>query len=186
MIECKSGDEALNDPSVFEAAKFKEPYSAQYCALIGRAFSGEIELVKELQNHGVSAWTVDDLQQLLRIDANPFDIRPLFEPGFAADGLDDLLWERRRGRAKRVRLIAEAIVRTVRAAQTAYGGAPAEAPHINEETAMLLVNEDLIAQGSAATCDREDVRAAIEHLANPLVRLAVRDPADGSIVVIAN
>jgi hypothetical protein len=31
MIECKSGDEALNDPSVFEAAKFKEPYHAQYC-----------------------------------------------------------------------------------------------------------------------------------------------------------
>ena len=47
-----------------------------------------------------------------------------------------------------------------------YGGTPARAPHINEETAMLLVNQYLAAQGSAATCGRDDVRAAIEYLAN--------------------
>jgi Restriction endonuclease len=182
MIECKSGDEGVNDPGVFEAAKFKEAYGAQYCALVGRAFSGEIELVKELHNHGVSAWAVEDLQTLLRMNANPFEIRPLFEPGFAADGLDDLLWERRHGRRKRVRLIAEAIVRTVRATQTAYIGDPAEATRITEDVVKLLVNQDLQAQGSSAVCERADVHAAIEYLANPLVGRIVR-ATDGGIVV---
>jgi len=185
MIECKSGDAATNDPGVFEASKFRGDYGAQYCALIGRAFSGEIELVKELRNHAVSAWTVDDLQKLLQMGANSFEIRPLFAPGFAADALDDLLWERMHGRAKRVRLIADAIVRAGRATQVAYRGNPAEAPRITEDVAMVLVNQDLAAQGSSATCSRADVHAAIEYLSNPLARLVERDPADGSVVVTA-
>ena len=111
MIECKSAGEGVNDPDVFEAAKFKEPYGAKYCALVARAFSGEIELAKELQNHGVSAWTTDDLQTLLRINANTLELA-LFAAGFASDALDDLQWARHHGRAKRVRLIADAIVRT--------------------------------------------------------------------------
>ena len=39
MIECKSADEGVNDPSVFEAAKFRESYGAQFCALVARVFS---------------------------------------------------------------------------------------------------------------------------------------------------
>jgi DNA primase len=167
-IECKSADEGINDPSVFEAAKFKEPFNAQFCALVARAFTGEIEFTKELHNHGVSAWTIDDLATLLRIGANPLEIEPLFAPGFAADGLNDLVWERRHGRAKRVRLIADAIVRTGWTTQLAYHGDPAQAPHLTEDVAMVLVNQDLAAQGSSATCDRDDVRAAIDYLSNPL------------------
>ena len=49
---------------------------------------------------------------------------------------------------------------------------------------MVLVNQDLAAQGSSATCSRADVRAALEYLANPLVGCIVRDEADGSIVVV--
>jgi DNA primase len=182
MIECKSSDEGVNDPSVFEASKFKDAYGAQFCALVGRAFSGEIEVAKELQNHGVSAWTVDDLSTLLRLGSNPLEIRALFAPGFAADALDDLLWERRHGRAKRVQLIAGAIVRTGHTTQAAYRGDPSQAPRITEDVAMVLVDQDLAAQGSAATCSRADVQAAIDYLANPLVGLVVRD-ADGSIVI---
>lgn len=185
MIECKSGDEGINDPGVFEAAKFKDAYGAQFCALFGRAFSGEIEVVKELRNHGVSAWTVEDLQTVLRIQANALEIRALLAPGFASELLDDLLWERQHGRAKRVRLIADAIVRTGWTTQAGYRGDPREAPKITEDVAMVLVNADLAAEGSAATCSRDDVRSAIEYLANPLVALVERDAADGSIVVLS-
>jgi DNA primase len=185
MIECKSADEGVNDPSVFEAAKFRESYGAQFCALVARAFSGEIELVKELHNHGVSAWTVEDLQTLLRIGANPLEMKALFAPGFASDGLEDLLWERHHGCAKRVRLIADAIVRVGWATQAGYRGAPAGAPRITEDVAMVLVDQDLAAQGSAATCSRDDVRAAFDYLASPLVRLVERDAADQSVVVLS-
>ena len=183
-IECKSSNEGVNDPSVFEAAKYRDPYGAQCCALVARAFSGEIELVRELHNHGVSAWTVDNLETLLRMGANPFEIRPLFAPGFAADALDDLQWERGHGRAKRVRQIADAIVRTGRTTQAAYRGAVSEAPRITEDVAMVLVDQDLAAQGSSATCTRADVQAAIDYLANPLIRLVERD-SDGSVVIVS-
>lgn len=181
-IECKSSDEGLNDPSVFEAAKYEDAYGAQCCALVARAFSGEIELVNELHNHGVSAWTVDDLERLLRIGSNPYEMRPLFAPGFAADALDDLCWEREHGRRKRVRLIADAIVRTGRTTQEAYRGDVAEAPRIGEDVAMVLVDQDLAAAGSDARCTRADVLAAIEYLSNPLVGDVIRD-ADGNVVV---
>jgi hypothetical protein len=184
MIECKSGDEGVDDPSVFEASKFKDAYSAQFCALVGRAFSGELEVLKELHNHGVSAWTVEDLQTLLRIGSNPLEMRPLFAPGFAADALDDLLWERAHGRSKRVRLIADAIVRTGRSTQAAYRGVPSDAPRLTEDVAMVLVNQDLAAQGSTAACNRDDVRAACEYLANPLTQKVELDPGDKSIVVL--
>lgn len=184
MIECKSAGEGVNDPDVFEAAKWEQAYGAQFCILVGRAFSGEVALVKELQNHGVSAWTVDDLQTLLRIGTNPLEIRALLVPGFASDALDDLLWERRHGRAKRVRLIADAIVRTGWTTQAGYRGDPAQAPKITEDVAMVLVNSDLAAQGSFATCSRDDVHAAIDYLAGPLVHLVERDASDGSIVVL--
>jgi DNA primase len=184
-IECKSSDEGINDPSVFETAKYKQAYGAQYCALVARAFSGEIELVKELDNHGVSAWTVDDLERLLRMDANPYEMWPLFEAGFAADALDNLCWDRVHGECKRVRLIADAIVRTGRATQAAYRANLGEAPHITEDVAMVLVDQDLAAQGSAARCNRDDVRAAIQYLSNPLVGSVVRD-GDGSVIVVGN
>jgi hypothetical protein len=184
MIECKGSDAGVNDPSVFEASKFKETYGAQFCALVGRAFSGEIALVKELHNHGVSAWTVDDLSGLLRTGANALEMKALFAPGFASDALDDLRWERSHGRAKRVRIIADTIVRTGRTTQAGYRGDPTQAPRITEDVAMVLVDQDLAAQGSAATCSRADVRAAFDYLVNPLVGQAIKDETDGSVVIL--
>jgi hypothetical protein len=184
MIECKSADEGINDPNVFEAAKFKDAYGAHYCALVGRAFSGELELTRELRNHAVSAWTVADLHTLLRLGANPLELQPLFAPGFAADALDDVLWERRHGRAKRVRLIADAVVRTGRATQSAYRGTPTESPHLTEDALMVLVNQDLAADGSTAACNRDELRAATAYLANPLIAAVKKDPRDDSIVVL--
>ncbi len=184
-LECKSANEGINDPGVVEAAKYREPFGAQYCALVARAFTGEIEFAAELHEHGVSAWAVHDLQTLLRVRANPLECRALFAPGFAADALDDLLWERSHGGAKRVRWIAEALVRTGWTTQSAYRGSAAEAPRITQDVAMVLVDQDLRAQGSGATCSRADVSAAFEHLSGPLVARAWRDPSDGSIVLLA-
>lgn len=184
MIECKSGDEGVNDPSVFEAAKYRDQFGAQHCALVARAFSSEISLPKELDTHGVSAWTVDDLVMLLHEGANPFELEAAFAPGFAKDAVDTLLWERRHGQPKRVRFIADAILRTGWTTQRAYEGAAADAPSITEDVAMVLVNQDLAAEGSSATCSREDVRAAFDYLAGPLVRCIVRNTSDGSIVVV--
>jgi hypothetical protein len=183
VVECKSSDEGINDPNVFESSKYKEGFGAQYCALVGRAFSGETSLVKELQNHGVSAWTVADLTALLREGSNPFEMRALVVPGFASDAIEDLFWERTHGQPKRVRLIAEAILRTGWTTQSAYRGSAAEAPRLTEDVAMVLVDQDLAAQGSAAACSREDVRAAFDYLAGPLIRSIARD--GDAVVVIA-
>ncbi|HET6896255.1 MAG TPA: hypothetical protein VFH72_12800 [Candidatus Baltobacteraceae bacterium] len=35
MIECKSG-EAIHTAGIFEAAKYKDTYSAEYCMIIGQ------------------------------------------------------------------------------------------------------------------------------------------------------
>jgi hypothetical protein len=93
-----------------------------------------------------------------------------------------VLWERRHGRPKRVALIADAIVRSGWAMQQSYRNAPDEAPRLTEDVVMVLVNEDLVVQGSAARCDRDDVRAALGYLESPLVRRVER-LADGSAVV---
>lgn len=111
MIECKTGQYAVTHPDAFEAAKYKEPYNAAFCALVGSAFGEEIELAKELQNHGVAAFAVEDLQTLLKIGSNAFEMKALFVPGFAADALGDLVWERHHGRPKRLRFIEETILR---------------------------------------------------------------------------
>ncbi len=90
MLECKTGSYAVTRPSVFEAAKYRDAYHAQYCAIVGPAFGPEVELATELQNHKVSAWSVHDLTTLLRMRSNPHEMHPLFVPGFAEDVLTDV------------------------------------------------------------------------------------------------
>ena len=172
MIECKSSDEGVNDPSVFEASKFKEAYDAQFCALVGRAFSGEIAVSKELQNHGVSAWTVDDLTKLLRVGANPLEIKALFAPGFASDAVEISF-----GSAPTAALNACASLPMPSFARGSRLNRHTMAIHrkrreITEDVAMVLVDQDLAAQGSSATCSRAEVRAAIDYL--PIRSLAWR------------
>ena len=69
--------------------------------------------------------------------------------------------------------------------EKAYHGSPAEAPNLTEDVLMVLVDQDLAAEGSDATCTREDVRAAIEYLANPLVDAIAWDADRHGIVVIS-
>jgi hypothetical protein len=49
---------------------------------------------------------------------------------------------------------------------------------------MVLVDQDLRAQRSAASCNREDVSAAFDYLSNVLIGRVWRDPDGESIVVL--
>ena len=170
MIECKTGQYAVTHPDAFEAAKWKEPYEAAFCALVGSSFGEEIELAKELQNHGVAAFAVEDVQTLLRIGSNAYEMKQCFVPGFAADALGDLVWERHHGRPKRLRFIEETIVRAGWAMQVAEAPAnrPGDAAVLNVETAVWVVDLALVAAGCGASCtiDRAEVNSALVGLAS--------------------
>jgi kynurenine formamidase len=84
-----------------------------------------------------------------------------------------------------MRLIVDAIVRTGWTTQRAYHGSPSEAPKLTEDVLMILVNQDLAAQGSDATCAREDVRAALEYLASPLIGSIAWDASRESVIVVS-
>lgn len=187
MLECKTGKMAVTHPDVFEAQKYRDAYGAQFCALVGTVFGTELELAKELQTHNVSAWTVEDLQTLLRLGANPQEMRALFAPGFAADRLEDVAWERAHGAGKRARYVVETLRASVWAMQMAEAAQnkPADQPVVTEDAAMLMVDQALRAAGSTAVCDRETVRAAFAYLVNPMVGAAMMTPAGGGIVVMS-
>jgi hypothetical protein len=66
--------------------------------------------------------------------------------------------------------------------QQAYEGLRDEAPRITFDAAMILVDQDLAAAGSSASCIRADVLAAFDYLSNPLIARAERI---GDSIVIA-
>jgi DNA primase len=185
MFECKTGKGNVTQPDAFEAAKYKDAFHAQYCTLIGPAFPDEVELTQELKTHGVSAWTLDDLTTALLAGANAYELRPCFEPGYAADGLMDLLWNRDHGMGKRVGVVAALIQQAgwdlqLTAARTS---APADAPLLTIDTAMALVDQELARLGSTQGCTREEVALAFACLSNPERQAALG--ADGTSFVIA-
>jgi hypothetical protein len=192
MLECKTGGTVVSNPDALEAAKFKEAYGAQVCAIVGSRFSEKVELSTELQTHGVAAFCVEDLQQLLRVRSNPLEMRPLFDPGFASDRIGDLLWERLHGLAKRVRLIGEYVCEDGWTAQLAYAksGHPREAsqaPRLTVDAAMLLVDQRLASEGTTATCTRAEVEQAFADLTSPRDGRAVwtSDARDAIVVTSA-
>jgi hypothetical protein len=189
MIECKTARTAVHKPDAVEAIKYREAYGAQLCALVGSVFAEDLELASELHAHGLSAFTVADLQQLLRAGSNPFEMRPLFEPGFVADRIGDVLWERVHGVAKRVALICAYVHYAGWSAQVAFAkanrnGSVAQAPRLTVDAAMLLVDQRLADEGSQAVCTRADVNAAFAHLTNPLVSVAAWAGDDREAIVL--
>lgn len=188
MIECKTASGNVTQPDAFEAAKYRDAYGAQYCVLAGPAFADETELTNELQIHGVSAWTVGDLQTLLRIQADPAGMRPLFNPGYAYDALNDLLWERNHGARKRVQTIAALIRKAGWDLQVAAAaaGAGTEAPKLTVDSAMVLVDEALAAQGAKVAASREEVMLAIEWMTNPSIRQAIYADDTKTAIVICS
>lgn len=187
MLECKTGAGDVTNPDAVEASKYRAPYDAQYCALIGPGFAEDAELGSELATHGVSAWTVDDLQRLLRVESNPYEMLTLLKPGFVADVIDTLLWNRVHGETKRLQLVCRYLCEGGWAAQAAAAkqGPPQNAPLLTIDAAMLLVDQRLADEGSDASCTREEVQLAFEYLTSPLVGTAVwSENAHDAIVVI--
>ena len=187
MLECKRASTIVMEPDAAEAAKYVTPYHAQFATLIGPAFGDDIQLAGELQTHGVAAFTNDDLAQLLAAGVDPQEMRTLFAPGFAGERIEKLLWEREHGLRKRVALACEIVGSAgwrnqMAAART---GDPTDAPRLDEDAAMMLVDQELLGdEGSQQPCTRADVRAAFTHLTDPLVAAAAwADDAKDAIVI---
>lgn len=188
MIECKTAKGDVNQPDCVEASKFRGAYQADYCTIVGPAFTGKEELASELQTHDVTAFTVDDLRTLLTMNATAVEVRTLLKPGFAADFINDLVWERSHGVCKRISTIAYLVRREFWTAQVtaAQDGGRSSAPLLTVDSAMLLVDAALRTAGSTQACVRDDVVAAFTHLTDPLVAQAVwSDAAKTSLVVTA-
>jgi hypothetical protein len=177
MIECKLsvniGDS--HGAAAAEAAKFKESYRGKHCILVAPAYQGEVTFANELQVHDVSAWTIDDLTRALRAGCNALDVEGLLKAGFAEDMLDDFLWERRHGRAKRLRVIASIMIQEGLRQQRLDRvlGDGSQAPHFTIDVAMSVVDTYLGAAGASAACQRDDVEDAFMWLTSPFVRRAV-------------
>ncbi|MBV9718345.1 MAG: hypothetical protein JOZ77_03440 [Candidatus Eremiobacteraeota bacterium] len=167
-LECKTAKSVVTQPDALEASKFREPYAAQYSALIGPAFSDETELLQELQTHQVTAIAVPELQTLLHLGATPLEIQHILQAGYASDTIADLLWDRRHGSAKRVATVAALVAKEGWKAQrtAAEQGGPQNAPLLTTDAAMLLVDAALRNAGSTQACTKEEVEAAFEWLAS--------------------
>jgi hypothetical protein len=178
IFACTTGDRVALESEPAAVGRYTGDYRAQAGAVVGRVFGERAELADELQDHNVSAWSVADLQQLLRIRSNPHEMRALFASGFVADRIGDLLWARIHGAAKRVTLICRYLREAGWAAQIAFAttnreGSVARAPRLSIDAAMLLVDQRLAEEGSRAVCTRSDVRGAFAYLTSPRVAAAV-------------
>jgi predicted nucleotidyltransferase len=102
----------------------------------------DIDLVVEVAPgvDSVGAWSIDDLVAALRIAADPDELRAVFAPGYAEDRLPALVWERTHGRAKRVAVTAQLLREVVWRRQVAVLGHRDDAPVIDEDAAMLMVD----------------------------------------------
>jgi hypothetical protein len=92
MIECKtaSASKVMQRPDIFEAAKYREQFGAQYAILIAPAFGDDKVIADECHTHGVSAWSVNDLSRLLEIGASALELRPMLEPGIAENARTEI------------------------------------------------------------------------------------------------
>jgi hypothetical protein len=187
MLECKTGsaNAIVTEPNVVEAAKYRAAYGASFCALVGPAFGAETAFASELHTHGVSAWTLDDLAAVVQAGFDPAKLRALFGPGLVADVVDDAVWSATHGEAKRVGAICDAIEAiAVRAQRVAIGTAPGDAPLLDVDAAMMLLDEHFAASGSAARCSRGDVLAAFDWLTHPRVGRAIWTGEDRRAIVV--
>jgi len=187
MLECKTGSANgfVTQPNVAEAAKYRTPFGASSCALVGPAFGAQTAFASELRTHGVSAWTVDDLASVVHAGFDPADLRALFAPGLVADSVDDAVWGAAHGAAKRIGAICDALEAiAVRAQRVALAAPPADAPLLDVDAAMMLLDEHFAAAGSAARCSRADVVAAFDWLTHPRVGRAVWTGEDRRAIVV--
>ena len=184
MLECKRAKvHWVLDPDANEAARYREPFGAQYATLIGPDFGQDVALRDELITHRVSCWTTADLVQCLQGAYDPIELEALFVPGFVRQHIDDIDWERAHGSAKRVAVVCDILRANAVRVQTATLAHPADAPRLDENAALLMVDAALTAVDAHRPCVLADIRAAFRHLTDPLVGEAVFvDASDAAIV----
>ncbi|MBV8369520.1 MAG: hypothetical protein JO036_11425 [Candidatus Eremiobacteraeota bacterium] len=170
LLECKTGQSnvIVSQLNVAEAAKYRDRYEADYCLLVGPGFAPRTTFASELQIHGVSAWTIDDLAAVFHAGFDPNRLRPLFGPGLVADVVEDAVWDAAHGEAKCIAAICE-ILESIAARQqrVALAAPPSEAPHLDVDAATLILDEHFSAGNSPARCTRADVEAASHGSAIP-------------------
>ena len=183
MLECKTWHgEHIPRFDVAEAAKYRESFRAEFALLVAPALAEyDTEFNMELATHKVSAWTVDDLAQLLEAAVDPYELRAVLVPGLVADHFVDILWTRRHGAAKRVAVATELLWRIGWEQQRALAGST-DPPHLTEDAAMLLVDQALRESNPGASVDRPTIRAAIAELTSP--RIAAATHVDGGAAVV--
>lgn len=190
MIECKlgRGDNVSRTDAVAEAAKYVNPYRAQYAVLVAPSFDGEITFASELHAHGVAAWSVDDLIRAATLGLDAYHLRDLFAAGYAADGLDDLAWRLVHGAAKRLRVIASMLIESGRAQQrVAHSlGSASQSPRLSVDVGMAMIDAKLAAIGGSGGATRQEVETAFAWLTSPYVCKAVwTDESHSDIVILA-
>lgn len=186
MLECKrSSDATISQSSaVAEAVKFRDVYHAQFCALVAPSFDGEITFVSELQTHGVSAWSLDDLARAVTLRIDSFQMRDLLAPGFAGDRLDDLAWAMQHGAAKRLRVVASWLVELGLEQQRMSHAMGGPSPTFSPDVALSLLDDRLATHGSTHGVTGDEVDAAFTWLTSPYVGRAVWLNADRAAIVI--
>ncbi len=187
MLECKLNTTPLVRPDIAEAAKYRDQYGAQHAIMVANTYAAEKETLDESRAHAVSLWTVTDLLRLLELGANAVEVRSLFAAGFAADALADLEWSRAHGPRKRLTVICDALLETAWSAQAAAVDfhAPADAPLLTEDAAIMLVDQYLAAHASHTPCTRTDIRDAFAYLTSPRIAHALwTDDRRTAIVVL--
>jgi len=188
MIECKTSAKLMQRPDIFEAAKYREQFGAQYAIIIAPVFGDDKVIADECHTHGVSAWSVEDLCRLLELRATALEVRPMFEPGIAENARAEIEWQRGHGAAKRAAVVCDGLVEAGWNAQLAAADfhAPAQAPLLTEDAGMLLVDEYLRNHGSHTPCTRGEIRDAFAYLTHPRVGLAAWTDASRGAIVIAH
>lgn len=184
MIECKleRPDHIVNSDAVAEAAKYREPYRAQFCALVAPTFHDQLTFSSEMRAHGVAAWTVDDLVRAATLRLDCSRMRELFIAGYAAGSLDDIEWARIHGPEKRLRVVASLLAQIGLAQQSmAFNiGDSASMPRLTADVALTLLDDRLAAEGSTHGVTREEIDAAFAWLTSPYVRRAIWTPFDSA------
>jgi len=185
VLECKTWrGSRIPRLDVAEAAKYREPFHAEVAVLVAPALAEyDTEFNSELKQHKVSAWSIDDIEQLLQAAIDPHELRQALVPGIAADYLGNILWARRHGAAKRVAVTMEVLWRIGWEQQRALAGA-SDVPHITEDAAMLLIDQALHATHPSASVDRKTLRTAIAELTSPRLGAARYVDDDTALVIV--
>ncbi|MBV8531191.1 MAG: hypothetical protein JO104_07725 [Candidatus Eremiobacteraeota bacterium] len=187
MLECKlaRNDTISQSNAVPEAAKFRDAYRADYCALVAPSFDAEVTFVSELATHGVAAWSVDDLVRASTFALDCSRMRELFASGYAADPLDDFAWGMIHGSAKRLRTVASLLMeiglKQQRMAHYLGRGAP---PRLTVDVALSLVDDRLTTAGAVNGATRDEIDEAFLWLTSPYVDRALWTDASRTAIVI--